>query len=430
MKARGFFKDAPEPCWSAQKATLMGSMNPSRDAENPKPSRPEMLTCEDLLRHASACSIYTRWNILPEADIYPDFWASLPTISRDDLRKCAECSNVRCSKTGEIVFFTSGTTDHPKIVRMAPDDLSRIGSLCARFSHMEGITSDSRIMVLLPMGLWTVGKITVLGHVQLGAQVFPVDLHGGVTMWGRMAKEIEPTVISSTPSVLASFAPYYSGPPLELIETTGEPLLETERQLIEEAFGGPVYDAYGLSECVVGVECCEHKGYHFWPDAVKVEILDPESQEQVPEGQSGEIVVTSLMQEHMPIVRYRSGDRGHLEHLETSFCQCGVNLPRVFYEGRLSPSLEMPRGVQIPHDEMAKALRGCGASDTFLWKGSVGSAAQPYTSSSFIPTLQIEAPQTDRPMLLRKLLSALPDLAELVFEKEVEIVFTEPRIGR
>ncbi len=405
----------------------MQSTNSSWTPEKPKSSLPEMLTCEDLLRHASTCPMYTGWNILPEADVYPDFWASLPTISPDGLRKCAECSSDRCSKTGEIVYFTSGTTDHPKIVRMAPDDLLRIGSLCARFSHMEGITSDSRIMVLLPMGLWTVGKITVLGHVRLGAQVFPVDLHGGVAMWGRMAKEIEPTVISSTPSVLASFAPHYSGPPLERIETTGEPLLETERQLIEEAFGGPVYDAYGLSECVVGVECCEHEGYHFWPDAVRVEILDPESQEQVPEGQSGEIVVTSLMQAHMPIVRYRSGDRGHLE---TSFCQCGVNLPRVFYEGRLSPSLEMPRGVQIPRDEMAKALRGCGVSDTFVWKGSVGSAAQLYTSSGFVPTLQVEVPQTDRPMLLRKLRSAFPDFSELVFEKEVKIVFTEPRIGR
>lgn len=402
----------------------MRNMNPSRDSEEPKSSLPEMLTCQQLLRHASACPMYTGWNILPEADVYPDFWTSLPTISRDELRKCAECSNVRCSKTGEILFFTSGTTDDPKIVRMAPDDLSRIGSLCAHFSHMEGITSDSRIMVLLPMGLWTVGKITVLGHVQSGAQVFPVDLHGGVAMWERMAKEIEPTVISSTPSVLTSFAPYYSGPPLELIETTSEPLLETERQLIEEAFGGPVYDAYGLSECVVGVECCEHEGYHFWPDAVKVEILDPESQEPVPEGQSGEIVVTSFMQEHMPVVRYRSGDRGHLE---TSFCQCGVDLPRVFYEGRLSPTLEMPRGVQISSNEMAKTLRSCGVSDTFLWKGSVGSAAHPYTSSGFVPTLQIEAPKTDRTALLHRLRSALPDFAELLFEKEVEIVFTEPK---
>lgn len=402
----------------------MGSMNPSWNAENPKPSRPEMLTCEDLLRHASACSIYSGWNILPEADIYPDFWASLPTISKDGLRKCAECSSDRCNKTGEIVFFTSGTTDHPKIVRMATDDLSRIGSLCARFSHMEGITRDSRIMVLLPMGLWTVGTITVRGHVALGAEVFPVDLHGGVAMWDRMAREIEPAVISSTPSVLTTFAPHYSGPPLELIETTGEPLLETERQLIEKAFGGPVYDAYGLSECVVGVECSRHQGYHFWPDTVKVEILYPESQEHVPEGQSGEIVVTSLMQAHMPIVRYRTGDRGHLE---TSFCQCGVDLPRVFYEGRLSPTLEMPRGVQISSSEMEKTLRSCGVSDTFLWKGSVGSAAHPYTSASFTPTLQVEAPKADRPALLHRLRSALPDFAELLFEKEVEIVFTEPK---
>ncbi len=381
-----------------------------------------MLSLSELLTSAKICPLYNSWDFSNISQVNSPSWKKLPTLSSDSLKQISSILAGSTPQVSETVYYSSGTTDVPKLIFFSDDDLQRIYELCHRFSSLEGIGPHSRVMVLLPMSLWGVGKITVQGLLLQGAKVFPVDLQGDISMWNKLAQEIQPNIISSTPSVLAAWAPYYSGPPLKLVETTGEPLLYSERNSIESGFKGPVYDAYGLTECVVGVECEAHTGFHYWPDAVYVEILDPKTQQPLLPEESGEIVLTSFMQERLPIIRYRSGDKGRLLAMP---CECGRDIPRIFFEGRLQPVFNMPRGVQLEEADLREALVFAGIDDAeIIWKERPGSPAEVVMDGVFKPTLEISYTnsQSHKSELINELLfSSIPELAELVQEDEVSL---------
>ncbi|HEB79272.1 MAG TPA: phenylacetate--CoA ligase family protein [Rhodospirillales bacterium] len=373
-----------------------------------------MLSVEQVFCAACRDPMYKNWLLnRPYPTPGSVEWQCLPSLTGADLKRAAMAGSGD-SIRGETFYFSSGSTGHPKLVRIGSDDLRRVNTLCARFSRMEGVGSASRVMVLLPMGLWATGKITVEGHLEAGAQVFPVDLHGGVDAWQRLADEIRPTVISSTPSVLQAWAPHYRGPKLELVETTGEPLLNEARHTIEARFGGFVHDAYGLSECVVGVECAVRSGFHYWPDAVHVEILEPKSDRPVAPGADGEIVLTSFMQEAMPIIRYRSSDRGRILQKP---CPCGEDIPRVLFEGRLAETFFMPRGVQVMPDDIREELQGLGS----CCRISHESGRETGNTAAVLEIVLFEATPDQAAEARDKLLSGFPDIAELCHENELRL---------
>jgi len=378
-----------------------------------------MLDLTRLMEAAARHPLYAGWDFSQISCFDDAAWRRLPTLTSNHLRE----TQPPTVHGPELLFYSSGTTGTPKMIGFSPEDLDRVSELCARFARLEGITSHSRVMVLLPMGLWTVGKITVNGHRLAGAEVFPVDLHGGIEAWQRMAGLIRPTVISSTPSVLAAWAPHYQGPRLEIVESTGEPLLDSERHLIEARFGAFVHDAYGLSECVVGTECRVRDGFHYWPDATHVEVLEPDSDRPVADGTTGELVVTSLMQSHLPILRFRTGDRGHINRRP---CACGHGMPRVHLEGRIANTLKLPRAVQLDASELAALIGSQVRDGRFRYKSAPGSPAEPFLEGRFRPLLEIRIPadQADKQESVRKnLLMVLPELAELVHEQEIGLHF-------
>lgn len=384
-----------------------------------------MLELAELIERAASHPLYAEWDLDENSRFGGNLWQALPTLRRSDLRPERTLAGNQ-EGPGEVIYFSSGTTGDPTLTRYSADDLARVGELCRRFSVLEGIGSHSRVMVLLPMSLWAVGKITTEGHRRAGAQVFPVDLHGGVDAWQQMADRIRPTVISSTPSVLASWAPDYRGPPLELVESTGEQLLECERRLIEARFGAFVHDAYGLSQCVVGVECRLRHGFHYWPDSVGIEIIDPYTDRIAPAGESGEIVVTNFMHARLPILRFRTGDFGRLLNEP---CPCGCDKPRVLVEGRLGDGYDLSRAVTLRREELDAALEERGLKGTIRYKGRSGSPAETFVADRFVPTLELGFEQDiDQDALRNHLLAALPEVAELVHENELNLSIV--RMGR
>ena len=373
-----------------------------------------MLVLQELLQAARIYPLYQNWPLEEVQQVGDSAWRHLPTLGRGALRD----HPLPAAENGELIYLSTGTVGHPKLISLGGADLDRVGALCARFGALEGVGPHSRVMVLLPMALWPVGRITIEGHRRLGATVYPVDLHGGIDAWQRLAKELRPTVISSTPSVLAAWAPHYDGPPLELVETTGEPLLTRERHLIEGRFGGRVHDAYGLTECAVGVECAVRDGFHYWPDATHVEILEPDSDTPVPAGEEGEIVLTSFQNARLPILRYRSGDRGRLIPQP---CACGHSTPRVQLFGRLRPAFELPRGVLLEPEILAEAL-GITESIQLRYKNGAESPAAAFLESNCSPVLEVRYHRDMLPTTARRsLLEAIPELAELVHEGELEL---------
>ncbi|MBF0436741.1 MAG: phenylacetate--CoA ligase family protein [Magnetococcales bacterium] len=387
-----------------------------------------MLTFAELLEAARCSPLYDRWVIqeplLPEQPGDP-LWQTYPTLNTDQLTRFLSGHGYP-TPDGARLFLSSGTQGKPKMMPFTESDLERIADLCGRFSVLEGINAQSRSMVLLPMASWTVGRITMDGHCKAGAQVHGIDLHGGVTAWQQACDAIRPTVISSTPSVLAAWAPHYNGPPMTLLETTGEPLLESERRLIEARFGAFVHDAYGLTECVVGVECAMRQGFHYWPDSVYVEILDPVKNTPVPVGTMGEIVLTSFQRDSLPILRYRSGDLGWL--VQTP-CPCGRQEPLLHLYGRKAPALALPRGVSLDRGLLEWALLAWGYDQPqVIWKGTPGSPATPFVIDHFQPTLEITwnsiTNEKDDPLLRRQIFDQFPELAELVHEHALNLVLS------
>lgn len=251
------------------------------------------------------------------------------------------------------VYFSSGTLGKPKTLFYSAADIERMASQCTRFSMIEGILPTDTVLLLLPMSLWITGAITRLGHIGAGACVVPLSLSGSMNTWATIASLIDYTCISSTPSVLVDFASRAPQKEMRIVETTGEPLPTTVRKRIEIFYGGGVYDAYGLTEAVVGVECSKHTGYHYFEDSTIIEIVDPDSGEVLDEGEEGEIVVTSLLQHLMPIIRYRTGDLGYLSR---DPCECGLYYPRVWVKGRSHLTINLPAAVKLYPYQILEAI--------------------------------------------------------------------------
>lgn len=251
------------------------------------------------------------------------------------------------------VYFSSGTLGKPKTLFYSAKDIEKIAYQCTRFSMIEGISASDTVLLLLPMSLWITGAITRLGHIGAGASVVPLSLSGSMNTWASIASLIDYTCISSTPSVLMDFAPQAPQKDVRIVETTGEPLPTAVRKKIEQGYGGEVYDAYGLTEAVVGVECHEHSGFHYFEDSTIVEVVNPDTGEVLGEGEEGEIVVTSLLQHLMPIIRFRTGDLGYLSR---DPCECELRYPRVWVKGRSHLTINLPAAVKLYPYQILEAI--------------------------------------------------------------------------
>jgi phenylacetate-CoA ligase len=256
------------------------------------------------------------------------------------------------------VYFSSGTLGKPKTLFYSAADIERMAHQCTKFSMIEGISERDTVLLLLPLSLWIAGAITRLGHIGAGASVVPLSLSGSMNTWKTIASLIDYTCISSTPSVLMDFATEAPQKAVKIVETTGEPLPTGVRKGIERSYGGEVYDAYGLTEAVVGVECGEHSGYHYFENSTIIEIVDPDTGEVLDEGEEGEIVVTSLLQHLMPIIRFRTGDLGLVSGAP---CECGLYYPRVWVKGRSHLTINLPAAVKLYPYQILEAI--------FLTKG-------------------------------------------------------------
>ncbi|MEE1657657.1 AMP-binding protein, partial [Microvirga sp. CF3062] len=134
-------------------------------------------------------------------------------------------------------------------------------------------------------------------------------------------------------------------PGLEVVITVSEPLLEVQRAAIERAFGCPVVESYGMTEAVVSASQCRHGALHLWPESGVLEVVDGSA--PVAAGQAGEFVATGLNNPDMPLIRYRTGDRGAVE-AGSEVCGCGRTLPRLArVEGRSDDVLYTPDGRRV-----------------------------------------------------------------------------------
>lgn len=260
---------------------------------------------------------------------------SLPFSSKEDLRN-AYPLGIQAVPDEEVVRIhsSSGTTGKPVIIPYTAKDVDDWAIMFARCYETAGITKKDRIQITPGYGLWTAGIGFQAGCEKLGAMAIPMG-PGNTDKQLQMMIDLETTVITATSSYALLLA--------EEINKRGlkdkihlkkgvfgsERWSEKMRSYIKEELGIELYDIYGLTEIYgpgIGINCEQEAGIHYWDDYVYIEIIDPKTGKNVPDGEEGEIVITTLVKEGAPLIRFRTHD---MSRIIPEKCSCGRQYPRI-----------------------------------------------------------------------------------------------------
>ncbi|WP_026507283.1 phenylacetate--CoA ligase family protein [Butyrivibrio sp. MC2013] len=286
----------------------------------------------------------------------------LPFTTYEDL-KITYPFGLSAVPTSELirVHASSGTTGKPKIGVYTRRDIEIWSEAVARCLAMAGITRDDIIQVGYGYGLFTGGLGAHYGAEYLGAMVIPMST-GNTKKLIDMMIDCKATAIACTPSYLLHVAEdiekydVLDKIHLRTAICGAEPWTDEMRDQMEKRLNIKAYDIYGLTEiCGPGVACdCEyHKGLHIWEDHFYPEIINPTTMKQEAEGVTGEMVITNLTKEGMPLLRYRTRD---LTSLQYGKCECGRTMARIQrFKGRTDDMLII-RGVNVFPSQVEAAL--------------------------------------------------------------------------
>lgn len=268
------------------------------------------------------------------------------------------------SPMSEIVRLhaSSGTTGKPIVVAYSQADIDVWTNVIVRSLASYGLHRGDIIQNSYGYGLFTGGLGLHYGAEALGATVIPTS--GGNTDRQIMVmKDFGVSAICCTPSYFLHIIDRAEEIGVDLRELAlrvgvfgAEPWTEAMRTRIQQASGIRAYDIYGLSEIIgpgVGAECCMQDGLHIFEDHFYPEIIDPDTGEPLPDGQSGELVLTTLSKEAMPIVRYRTRD---ITSISAEPCPCGRTIRRIRRITHRSDDMFIIRGVNVFPSQIETAL--------------------------------------------------------------------------
>lgn len=261
---------------------------------------------------------------------------------------------------------SSGTTGKPTIVAYTQTDLDSWSELIARSMASIGVTNKDIVQVCFGYGLFTGGLGIHYGLEKLGATVIPAST-GNTQKQITLMQDLGTTVIAATPSYalhLYEEIVKLGIDPKSLNLKVGvfgaEAWTEELRTEIEEKFNIKAYDIFGLSEATgpgVAVECEEKNGLHLFEDYFLPEIIDPDTGQVLPAGEYGELVLTSIQKEAIPIIRYRTGDIAALNY---EACACGRTHVRMSKPRGRSDDMLVIRGVNIFPSQVESTILSTG----------------------------------------------------------------------
>ncbi|MBP5620045.1 MAG: phenylacetate--CoA ligase [Bacteroidaceae bacterium] len=278
-------------------------------------------------------------------DTYPFGIASVP------LRNCVR------------LHSSSGTTGNPTVILHTQKDLDEWANQVARNLWMVGLRPDDVFQNSSGYGMFTGGLGFQYGAEKLGMLTVPAAA-GNTLRQIKFIKDFGTTALHAVPSYVTRIYEVMQqtgvdprkDTKLRVLAIGAEPHSEEQRQRIEAMLGVKAYNSFGMSEMCgpgVGFECKEQNGLHFWEDYYIVEIVDPETLEPVPDGEIGELVLTTLQREAMPLIRYRTRD---LTRVLGRTCPCGRNHIRLDRMRGRSDDMIVLRGVNIFPIQIEKIL--------------------------------------------------------------------------
>ena len=293
----------------------------------------------------------------------PEDFENLPFSEKSDLRDAYPLGLMTAPEEEVVrIHSSSGTTGLPVIIPYTAKDVDDWAIMFARCYEYAGITKMDRIQITPGYGLWTAGIGFQNGAEKLGAMVIPMG-PGNTEKQLQMMKDMGSTVICATSSYALLLT--------EEIEKRGirdqiklkkgvigsERWSDKMRKRISEGLGIELYDIYGLTEIYgpgIGINCSYNTGMHYWDDYLYIEIVDPVTLRPVPDGEMGEIVITTLVKEGAPLIRYRTHD---LSRIIPGECPCGSKHPRLdTIMGRTDDMMKI-KGVNVFPSQIEEILQ-------------------------------------------------------------------------
>ncbi|NLW55460.1 MAG: phenylacetate--CoA ligase [Firmicutes bacterium] len=333
-------------------------------AEAGELQRHQLKLLRQTLERAKNSPFYQRLP-LDKIDSLEAFQAEVPFTRKQDLREQFPYGFL-ATELKQVVRLhsSSGTTGNPTVIFHTKKDIEEWTNLVARCMYMIGTRAGDVFQNTMGYGLFTGGLGFHYGAEAIGALTIPIG-PGNSKRQIWFMQNFGSSVIHILPSyalrLYSHFEELQIDPKtltLRIFIIGSEPHSEAMRRQIEDLYGVKAYNSYGLSEVCgpgVGFECPEQNGIHLWEDYFLVEIIDPETGEVLPVGEEGELVLTTLKREAVPLLRYRTGD---LTRILPGECACGRSHLRIErIKGRADDMLII-NGVNLFPIQIEKTLLG------------------------------------------------------------------------
>lgn len=287
----------------------------------------------------------------------------IPFTTKDDLRAQYPMGLVTVPQADIVrMHCSSGTTGTPVAICHTQNDLNSWADLMARCMYMVGVRKTDVFQNMSGYGLFTGGLGIHYGAERLGCLTIPAGAGNSVRQI-KLVKDFKTTVAHILPSYalilgehLRSMGEDPRDFPLRIALVGAEPYTDSFRKRIEELFDIKVYNSYGISEMNgpgVAFECLAQDGMHIWEDAYIPEIINPDTGEPVPDGEVGELVMTTLCRQGMPVLRYRTRD---LTRFLPGTCSCGRQHRRIDRIVGRADDMFILKGVNIYPMQIEKII--------------------------------------------------------------------------
>jgi phenylacetate-CoA ligase len=291
----------------------------------------------------------------------------LPFTAKEDLRE-AYPLGLQAVPDGQIVRIhsSSGTTGTPVIIPYTKQDVEDWAIMFARCFTMAGVTNMDRVHITPGYGLWTAGIGFQAGVERIGAMAIPMG-PGNTDKQLQMMQDLKSTVLCATSSYALLMAEEIAKRGIKDKIHLRKGVIGSERwgekmrNRIADELGVELYDIYGLTEIYgpgIGINCEKEPHMHYWDDYLYFEIVDPKTGKLVPDGEMGELVITTLRKEGAPLIRYRTHD---LTRIIPEPCSCGSDYPRIgTILGRTDDMVKVKGSIIYPSvvDELLKSIPG------------------------------------------------------------------------
>ena len=278
---------------------------------------------------------------------------ALPFSQKQDLRDAYPLGLMAVPEEKIVrIHSSSGTTGTPVIIPYTAKDVDDWAEMFKRCYEMAGVTDKDRVQITPGYGLWTAGIGFQAGCERLGAMAVPMG-PGNTKKQLQFMQDMKTTVLCSTSSYALLLAEEIEKEDLgdKIYLKKGiigsERWGEKMRNRIKGELGIEIYDIYGLTEIYgpgIGISCKYECGMHYWDDYIYLEIINPETGENVPDGTWGEIVITTLVKEGAPLIRFRTHD---ISRIIPGECACGSKYPRIDTIMGRSDDMMKIKGVNV-----------------------------------------------------------------------------------